>query len=155
MLCTAELASQPCCASVSSFVRTGIRGGLSHGATAGIQWVNIVTPLLQSFRLRTFKDVSMHLVPARNQNLYHQQRAWVNHSLPSVSDCWQSFSSTISHFLPHLWSVALLACSLDASPWMPAVVLYFSRYCSIRLKMFSLFLCLFFMYCLCEKYSAM
>ena len=34
---------------------------------------------------------------------------------------------------------------------MPAVVLYyFSRYCTVRLKMFY-FLCLFFMYYLCEN----
>ena len=30
-------------------------------------------------------------------------------------------------------------------------VLYFSRYCTVRLKMFY-FLCLFFVYYLCEKY---
>ncbi|XP_073665617.1 receptor activity-modifying protein 3 isoform X1 [Tursiops truncatus] len=43
-------------------------------------------------------------------------------SWPSVSYCWRSFSSTISHLLSLLQSVTLLACSLDASPWMPAVV---------------------------------
>ena len=32
------------------------------------------------------------------------------------------------------------------------VLLYFSRYYTVRLKMFSLFLCLLFMYYLCEKY---
>ena len=54
-----------------------------------------------------------------------------------------------------LQSAALLACSLDASPCMPAVVLY---YCTFQgtvclIKMFSLFLCLFFlMYYLYEKY---
>ena len=32
------------------------------------------------------------------------------------------------------------------------VLLYFSRYCTVRLKMFSLFLCLFVTYYLCEKY---
>ena len=48
----------------------------------------------------------------------------------------------------------LPACSLDASPSLPAVVLYvllyFSSYCTIRLKMLSfLFL---FMYHWCDKY---
>ena len=81
MLRTPELLCQPCCASVSSFVRIGIRRGLSHGAVAGIQWINTVTPLLQSFKLRTFKDVSVRLVPARNPNLYHLQRAWVKSQL--------------------------------------------------------------------------
>ena len=35
-------------------------------------------------------------------------------------------------------------------PSTPAVVLYFSRYCTVRLNMFY-FLCLFFMYYLCER----
>ena len=46
-----------------------------------------------------------------------------------------------------LQSVALLACSLHTSPWMPAVVLYYS---TVRLK--CLFYFLFVMYYLCEKY---
>ena len=66
--------------------------------------------------------------------------------LPSISYCWQSFSSTISH-LSLLQSVALLACTLHASPWMPAVVLYYS---TVRLK--CLFYFLFVMYYLCKKY---
>ena len=46
-------------------------------------------------------------------------------------------------------SVTLLACSLDASPWMLAVPLYFSKSCTIRLIMFSLlfvfvFLCIIY-----------
>ena len=126
-----------------------------------------------------------------------------NCSLPSISYCWQSFSSTISHLLSLLYSITLLPCWLDASPCVPAVVLYyrgwdgwmasltrwtwvwvnsgswwwtgrpgvlqfmgsqrvghywmtelnwtelyFSRFCIVRLKMFSLF----FMYNLSEKY---
>ena len=49
--------------------------------------------------------------------------------LPSVSYGWQPFSSAISHLLSLLQSVALLACSLHASPCVPAVVLsvQFSR----------------------------
>ena len=35
---------------------------------------------------------------------------------------------------------------------MPAVVLYFSRYYTVRLKMFSLFFVFAFMYYLCDKY---
>ena len=35
-----------------------------------------------------------------------------------------SFSSTVSYLLSLLQSVVTLACSLDASPCMPAVVLY-------------------------------
>ena len=43
---------------------------------------------------------------------------------------------------------------LDASLWMPGIGLlqwYFSRYCTVRLKMIY-FLCLFFMYYLCKKH---
>ena len=32
------------------------------------------------------------------------------------------------------------------------VLLYFSRYCTVRVKMFIFCICLFFMYFLCEKY---
>ena len=47
-----------------------------------------------------------------------------NCSLPSVSYCWWSFSSAISHLfsLPQL--VSLLACSLNISPCMPAIVMF-------------------------------
>ena len=31
-------------------------------------------------------------------------------------------------------SVTILACSLDASPCMPAAVLYFARSCTVKLK---------------------
>ena len=41
----------------------------------------------------------------------------------TVSYYWRSFGSTISHLLCFLESVILLACSLDASPCMAAVVL--------------------------------
>ena len=44
--------------------------------------------------------------------------------------------------------------SLDASPCMPAVVLllYSSRHCTIRLKMFIFCVCFLCIYYLCEKY---
>ena len=36
---------------------------------------------------------------------------------------------------------------------MPALVLYFSKYCTVKIKIFSLFsVCFFLMYYLCEKY---
>ena len=47
---------------------------------------------------------------------------------PSVSYHWWPFSSTISHLLSFLQSVTRLTCSLDASSWMPAAMLYFCRY---------------------------
>ena len=84
----------------------------------------------------------------------HVRHVW-NCSLPSTSYCWRSFSSRISHLFSLLGSVTLLARSLDASPWMPAVVLHhctFSRYSTVRLKMFSLLSVLVFMHYLYEKY---
>ena len=81
----------------------------------------------------------------------HVRCEW-NCSLPSVSCCWRSFSSSISHLSRLLSSVTFLASSLDANPCMPAVVLlYFSEYCNVRLKMFSLFFVLFFMCYMYEK----
>ena len=70
------------------------------------------------------------------------RQVW-NCSLPSISYCWWSFSSPISHLLQ---SVTLLACSLDAC-W--TVRLYFSRYCTVRFKIFSLLFVFVFMQ-LCE-----
>ena len=51
--------------------------------------------------------------------------------------------------------ITLLAYSLDASPSIPAVgtvLLYFSRYWAVRLKIFSLYFVVFFYDYLCEKY---
>ena len=62
------------------------------------------------------------------------------------------FSSTISHLLPVLQSVTLPACSLDASPCMPTVVLYC---CTLQGTALWDLKCLFFVfvfYVLCEKY---
>ena len=70
------------------------------------------------------------------------RQVW-NCSLPSISYCWWSFSSPISHLLQ---SVTLLACTLDAC-W--TVRLYFSRYCTVRFKIFSLLFVFVFMQ-LCE-----
>ena len=73
----------------------------------------------------------------------HIRHEW-NWSLPSISYCWWPFISTISHLLSFLWSVTLLACSLNASSCVPAVVPYFSRYCKIKNVFFilSVFLCI-------------
>ena len=67
-----------------------------------------------------------------------------------ISYCWGSFSSTIHHFSSLPQSVTL-ACSLPASPWMPIAVLIKVVYCKIKNVSF-IFVCLFFMYYLCEKY---
>ena len=38
-------------------------------------------PYIWTFKLRTFKDAKVHLVPARNQNLCHQRQKWVKWQL--------------------------------------------------------------------------
>ena len=67
-----------------------------------VQWVLYV----ETFKLRTFKDASV-----------------------LAASCWRSFSSTISYVLSLLQSVTLLACSLDASPCMLAIIL---QYCTFQ-----------------------
>ena len=70
-------------------------------------------------------------------------------SLPSVSYCWRFFSSTISHLFYLLQSVNSSCLftwyqPLEAS-WC-TVLVYFSRSCIIRLKLFSLIFVFFKMY---------
>ena len=72
-------------------------------------------------------------------------REW-NDSLPSVSYYWRSFSSTVSH----LRSLLHQELFWPFTPCRPlqagryTVLLYFSRTCTIRLKMFLFCVCLFF-----------
>ena len=75
-----------------------------------------------------------------------------NCRLPSVSYYWWPFGSTISHLLSLPPSVTLLACSFDASPCIPAVVLYYRTFwvCTVRFKILSLFF-VSLMYYLYEK----
>ena len=59
------------------------------------------------------------------------------------------------HHPPPLPLPVTLAYSLDASPCIPAVgtvLLYFSRYWAVRLKIFSLYFVFVFYDYLCEKY---
>ena len=76
----------------------------------------------RTFKLRTFKDANMHLVPGRNQNLRYQYQLWVTlqlallHLLPSSRCSWWPFSSSISRTLSPLQSVTI-DCSPLASPW--------------------------------------
>ena len=65
-----------------------------------------------------------------------------------------SFSSTISQVLFLLQSVTLLACSLNASPYMPAIVLYYCTFQGAILEtkhIFFIFLCLFVLCIICVK----
>ena len=75
-----------------------------------------------------------------------------NCSLLSFSYCWRSFSSTISHLLSFLQSVALLACSPDGSPFYAShcTVLLKVLYCKIKNVLF-IFYVYFFLCIVCIK----
>ena len=71
-----------------------------------------------TFKLRTFKDANMCPVNVRRGPAAGPPSAAAGHrsALPSPTSP------------PLLQSVSLLACSLDASPGMPAVILYHSTF---------------------------
>ena len=71
---------------------------------------------------------------------------------PSISYCWRSFTSTISYLSPLLSDSSCLftRCQLPYASCC-TLLLYFSRYCTARFKMFS-FCGFFCVYYLCEKY---
>ena len=96
-----------------------------------------VSPL---FKLQTFKDAHMYSINVRHE--------W-NCSLPSISYCWRSFSSTVCRLISLLQSVTLLASSLYAALYASCctILLYIWRYCTVRFKMFSLFLFVFNVLC--------
>ena len=93
--------------------------------------------------------------PVRKWTAISVRREW-HCSMSSLSYCWWSFSSTISHLLSLLQSVTLLAFSLDASPvcWLTYFTTVLSKvlYCKIKNISFIFCVCFFFMYYLCEKY---
>ena len=90
--------------------------------------------------------MNLHVVNfQKRKRAIHQHQVWVKLQLALHLYCWQPFSSTISRLLSLLQSVTFLTCSLDASPQYAGcytVLLYFSNYCTVGLKFFSLFLCL-------------
>ena len=86
------------------------------------QGIYTVSPYIQTFKFQTLQDANTCSTTIRPE--------W-NFILSFVSYCWRSYSSTISQLL------SLLASTLDASPCMPLLVLYFSRSCTEGLEMFS------------------
>ena len=94
-------------------------------------------PYIWTCKLWTFKDANVRS-HARSRKLVHVSsvHCYVRASSTvlvllyrsSVSSCCRSFSSAIPHLLSFLWSVTLLTCSLDASPCMLAVVLYYCTF---------------------------
>ena len=94
-------------------------------------------------------------ITVKSQNLWHQHPFEWNCSFSSVSSCWWPFSSAASHLLSVLQSVTLLACSLStrrAVCWLLCLRLYFSRYCTVRLKIFPYLGGLYSIYYLCLNY---
>ena len=103
-----------------------------------------VSPPHMNLQVANFPRCKLHSVNVRH--------GW-HRSLPSVSYRWPPSSPTVPHLFSFLPSVTLLACLLDAIPCVPAATLYYSRPWAIRLEASSLlFVCLPFMYYLCEKY---
>ena len=86
------------------------------------QGIYTVSPYIQTFKFRTLQDANTCSATIRPE--------W-NFILSFVSYCWRYYSSTISQLL------SLLASTLDASPCMPVLVLYFSRSSTEGLEMFS------------------
>ena len=97
----------------------------------------------------------VELNPARNQNLCHQYQTSVKfqlalhllllmilqlHHLPPLLPPPDSNSSFLSTRCQPLYASSC------------TVLLYFSRYYPVRFKRFPYYVCLFFMYYLCEKY---
>ena len=113
-------------------------------------WSYMVNTTLYS-KSPTYKPSSVK----RGKCVFYQCQAWVKLQLALHLLLLMIFQ--LYHLPPPASPVSnsftLLAWSLDSSPCMPAVVLclYFSRYCTVRLKMFSFCVYLFFMYYLCEK----
>ena len=90
---------------------------------------------IQTFKLWTFKDMNLCSTTIR--------RGW-HASLPSVSCCWRSFSSAVSHVLVLLQLVTLLH-SMTTLCQLLYCTTVFSRYYTLKSKnvlFFYLFLCI-------------
>ena len=122
-----------------------------------------VSLLHTNFQVLNFQRCRCASGSSKNQNLSHEHQTWVTFQLAL---CLLPLMILQLYHLPHILhpqSVTLLACSLVASPYMPAfycsmifskvrkckIILFCVRlYCKIT---FFLFFCLF-MYYLYEKY---
>ena len=114
----------------------------------------IVSPLPTNLIVANFQRCECALVPARNQNLCHQRHAWVK--LQLALSFLLLMILQLYHIPPPLPPpVSNSSCLFTQCQPLYAscciLPLYFSRYCTVRLKMFY-FLYLFFMYYLCKKY---
>ena len=100
-----------------------------------------------------FSKEYLELNPARN--LCHQNQVWVKlqlaiHLLLLIIFHLYPFSPLLPPQVSNFSCLFIRWQTLYAS--CCTILLYFLSYCTIRFKIFSCFLCLFFMYYLCEKY---
>ena len=102
-----------------------------HGVSKSHDWATEPNPYIRTFKLWTFKEANV---------LLHVQshEAWVKPQLALHS--LSLMTPQLYHLPPPLSppvSLLLLACSLDASPCMSALVLYYCTFQgTVRLKMF-------------------
>ena len=153
-----RLQTRVCMSSHVSYFTSGIHCHVCASSTSGCAFVNVTVQdcmqcssiFISSSGCPEAKGET-ELNPARNHNLCHQCQARVKSQLALNLLLQRTLSSTISHLLSLLQAVTLLACSLDPSPCMPAVVLY---NCTLFKVLYGkikniYFLCLFFTYYLC------
>ena len=112
-------------------------------------------PYTRTSKLWTFRDGNVHLVPARNQNLCHPRQAWVK--LQLALRLLLLTILQLYHLPPPLPPpVSISSCLFTRCQPLCAscctALLYFSRDCTVRLKMFSwFFLCVCFWCIICMK----
>ena len=105
-----------------------------------------------NLQVANFKDVDVHLVPARNQNLCHQHQSW--EKLQLALHLLLLMTLQLYHLPPLLPPPVSNSClfTLCQSLYTSCCTgwLYFSRYSTLRLKLF--YFVFVSMYYLCEKY---
>ena len=100
-----------------------INGWMDKDNVLYIQWV----PYTWTSKLQTLRCICA----------FHQCQAWGKLQLAAAAYCWCSFSSKVFHLSSFLQSVTLLAYSLNSSPYMPPIVLYYEAFqVTVRLKFF-------------------
>ena len=111
--------------------------------------------LLPRHQWIVFSRGQIELNPARSQNLCHQCQVWVKLQLTLrllLLTIPQLYHLPPPLPLPVSNSSCLFTRCQPLYASCCAVLLYFTRYCTVRLKIFSLFFVFVFMYYLCEKY---
>ena len=124
-----------------------------------------LVPYIRTFKLRTFKDANVcsHVQSCKLVHVSgvhcHVRASFTNGCAfvyLTVQYC-IDYSSTVSLFQAQDVRKQVYKSSSDVAGTATKhqlffILLYFSWYCPIRLKTLSSFLCVFFMYYLCEKY---